>query len=346
VKKIAIIFGGNSVEHEISIVSAISLYRVLKQELIFVFVDNEREMFLIENKNLKASYFTSFDYKKSSKISFLKKGFLKKGFLKDNIIKCESIINLIHGQDGEDGVMTSLLKWFDFKYISPSTQSSVISYDKILTKLYAKEKNINILDYEVFKDSNNIKTKFDFPVIVKPARLGSSIGINIVNNKDELAYFVDEALEYDDSVILEPFINNIQEFNLAGYFNTNENKFYFSKIEEVRKKKILDFKTKYMDFAREDLILEANISEKLKEEMKESFSIIYNTVFINSVIRCDFFIYKDKVYLNEINSIPGSMANYLFDDFNKVVNDIFLSFKKDKKIHIEYSYMNDIKKAK
>ncbi len=344
-KKTAVIFGGNSYEHEISIISAISLSGILKQELIFIFIDNKREMFLIESKNLKASYFSSLDYKKSSKVVFENKGFLKQGFLKTTSIKCENAINLIHGKDGEDGTITSLLKWFDFKYISPSIEASAISYNKILTKIYAKEINVNILDYEAINKTNT-KTKLNFPIIVKPSTLGSSIAINIANNKDELDYFIDIALEYDDKILLEPFILGIKEYNLAGYFNTNENKFHFSKIEEVKKDKMLDFDTKYLDFAREESIKEADINENLKKEMKEAFSKIYNTMFINSIIRCDFFIYENKVFLNEINSIPGSMANYLFDDFEKAVHNIFSSFKKDKKINIEYSYIENIRKAK
>ena len=341
--KIGILFGGNSYEHEISIVSAISLKNELEFDLLFIFIDENRDLFLIDSEHLKASLFADKGYKKYPLLSFANKGFNQKSLFKDKFIDCENIINLIHGQDGEDGSISSFLSWYGFSYISPSIEASVLSYNKILTKLYAKANNINILEYEILKDTKNPKTKFDFPVIIKPAKLGSSLGINIAKNQEEFVYYIDEALEYDKNILIEPFIEGVEEFNLAGYFTYD---LHFSKIEQVNKKEILDFDTKYLDFARDDKIKEANISDELKDKMYLSFKKVYGDMFKNALIRCDFFIYKNDVYLNEINSIPGSLSHYLFDDYNKIIQDMFKTFRANKKIKITYNYINKIKKAK
>lgn len=341
--KIGILFGGNSYEHEISIVSAISLKNKLQFELMFIFIDRDRDMFLINGDDLKSSLFDTLEYKKYPLISFAKKGFNKKSFFSSGFIECPNIINLVHGQDGEDGSIASFLSWYEFSYISPSLEASVLSYNKIYTKLYSKENNINTLEYEVLQDKKNPKTKFDFPVIIKPARLGSSLGINVAKNEEEFSYYVDEALEYDEDILIEPFIKGIKEFNLAGYFSDD---LHFSKIEEVSKKEILDFDSKYLDFARDGIITDANISDELKQKMYDSFRKVYSNVFKNSIIRCDFFVYEDEIYLNEINSVPGSLANYLFDDYNQVIKGLFENFKTKKKINITYDYIKKIKKSK
>jgi len=345
-KKTAIIFGGNSYEHEISIVSAISISKVLDFELLFIFVDNKYNMYVIEQSKLKASLFLDEKYNAMPNVSFAKKGFLKQGFLRSTLIKCENAINLIHGQNGEDGLMTSLLKWFDFNYISPSMEASAISYNKILTKLYAKKQKVQTLNYQTTNTSKDIKSIINFPIIIKPSKLGSSIGINIASNQDELIYYIDEALEYDSEILLEPFMENIKEFNLAGYFDISSNEIKFSKIEEVKKDKFLDFDTKYLDFSRESIVNDNHINTELKEKIKKAFKNLYIPTFKGSIIRCDFFEYKNEIYINEINSIPGSMANYLFDDFNKIIESMLSKTKKDTLIKIDYKYINKIKKAK
>jgi len=183
-----------------------------------------------------------------------------------------------------------------------------------------------------------------YPVIVKPTKLGSSIGVSIVKSADELSYALDTAFEFDDSLIVEPFINGVKEYNLAGA--KIDGKFNFSIVEEPQKEEFLDFEKKYLDFSRTSQVLEANISEELTDKLKINFINIYNNTFEGSLIRCDFFVIDNEVYLNEINSIPGSMANYLFDDFNSIINNLSNSLPKKKNIDVTYEYVNTIQKAK
>ena len=337
-----IIFGGSSFEHEISIVSAITLKeKIKKHNLSFVFVDSNRDFYLIDKENMKSKYFASGEYKNSQKIEIIKGGFrYAKGLLKKYYyVKFDVAINLIHGRDGEDGKIPAMLEFFGIKAITPNVEASVISYNKLYTKMYAKELGVGVIEYEII---NSPKTKFDFPVIVKPARLGSSIGVSIAKTQSELEYAFDVAREFDELILVEPFIEGIDEYNLAGF---KAGEFVFSNIEKVEKNEYLDFEKKYMDFNRKNIML-SDVDEKIASKIKDAFKKIYNTTFQNALIRCDFFIKDNEVYLNEINPIPGSLANYLFDDFDEVLEKLANNLKSEEKIIIDYQYINKIQMAK
>ena len=338
-----ILFGGSSYEHEISIVSAITLKDKIKNnKSMFVFVDNERNFYLIDKQNMKSKYFTSKEYKNSIKLEITKGGFKYiKGILKkEHFIEFDVAINLIHGRDGEDGKISGILEFFEIKAITPNTESSVISYNKVLTKAYAKEMGVDVIDYEIISSP---KTKFDFPIIVKPARLGSSIGVSIAKNSQEFEYAFDVAREFDDLIIVEPFIKGINEYNLAGF--VAEDEFIFSKIEKVEKKEFLDFDKKYLDFSRKETQLNS-VDNELELKIKEAFTKVYNTLFQNAIIRCDFFEKEGVIYLNEINPIPGSLANYLFENFEEKLEMLAKNLKTEEKIVIDYQYINKIQMAK
>ncbi len=338
-----IIFGGSSFEHEISIVSAITLKDKIKNNsLKFLFLDKNRNFYLIDKNNMKSKYFASGEYKKSIKVEINKGGFkYKKGILKkENCIKFDTAINLIHGRDGEDGKIPGMLEFFDIPSITPQIEACAVSYNKVLTKLFAGIRDVAVIDYEII---NEPKTKFDFPIIIKPARLGSSIGVSVVKNTYEFEYAFDVAKEFDDLIIAEPFTEGIEEYNLAGC--RIKDKFIFSKIEKVQKKEFLDFEKKYMDFSRKETTFES-IDKNLEKKLKESFTKIYKNEFENALIRCDFFYKDNSIYLNEINPIPGSMANYLFDDFENVLVTLANNLKKEKTIDINYEYINKIQMAK
>jgi len=339
----AVIFGGNSFEHEISIVSAITLKdKIKKHNLIFIYIDQFRDIYLIEKENMKSKYFASGEYKKSQKLEFAKKGFKYiKGFLKkEYYVNFDAAINLIHGKDGEDGKLPSLLEFYGIKAVTPSVEAGVISYNKLYTKMYAKEIGVGVLDYEVI---DKPESKFDFPLIVKPARLGSSIGVSVVKTKEEFDYAFDVAREFDDLIIVEPFIEGIEEYNLAGFLSNGG--YVFSKIEKVEKKEFLDFEKKYMDFSRNNIML-SQIDTQIEIKLKNAFTKIYGTLFQNALIRCDFFVKEGTVYLNEINPVPGSLANYLFDDFDDILEKLANSLQNEKLININFEYINKIQMAK
>ncbi len=340
----AIIFGGESYEHEISIVSAITIKDVLKSDLVFIFCDDKHTFYLINEKDMKAKYFSSMGYKKSEELSLRKGGFYKKALLKEKIVEFDIAINLIHGKDGEDGALSSLLDFYDIPYIGPRVEGCCISYDKHFTKLYAKSKNVDILPYKILNKSSDRVIDMDYPIIVKPLRLGSSIGLSVVKDEKDLDYSLDVAFEFDDDVLIEPYYENIKEYNLAGI--KSKNGYIFSMIEEPKKSGILDFDKKYLDFSRSEGASKAVLSEEMKEKIYSSFKSIYGDLFNGAIIRCDFFIKDDTVYLNEINPVPGSLANYLFEDFNSIIDEISKNLPKKRKISVDYRYINSINAAK
>jgi len=341
---LGILFGGSSYEHEISIVSSITMQKVFKKtNLVNIFVSSEREFYLIDAKDMKSTTFSSGAYKKCKKLQLQKGGFVTTGILGAKPVATDAILNLIHGRDGEDGKIAGLLEFYGVPYISPRLEACAMSYNKLYTKFFAQSVGVKTLPYELITINDERKIKTPFPIIIKPARLGSSIGVSIVKEHSELNYALDVAFEFDTDVLIEPFMEGIKEYNQAGIYTDDWN---LSIIEEPHKEEFLDFEKKYMDFSRDGSVSSAEISPEITSKIKENFKQIYGTLFKGSIIRCDFFVQNDEVYLNEINPIPGSMANYLFSDFENIVNRLVHNLYCEQKIKIDYTYINSIVSAK
>lgn len=342
--KLTILFGGASFEHEISIISAITIKEKLSgHDLSFIFCDQDHTFYLIDPTKMKAVTFSKGEYKKMPQLSIANGAFIQKTMFSSTQHK-GTMLNLVHGADGEDGSISALLDFFSIKYIGPRVDASVFSYDKRYTKHLCENRNIKTLDYEILKSNEHSNMSLDYPVIIKPSRLGSSIGISIVKEESELDYALDTAFEYDNSVVVEPFIKGIKEYNLAGY--SANGKMHFSIVEEPQKDEFLDFEKKYMDFSRTQNIFKADISNELELKLKTNFEKIYRNLFEGALIRCDFFVIDNEVYLNEINPIPGSMANYLFEDFSKSIEVLSTSLPQYKRAKTSYEYIHLLNSAK
>jgi D-alanine-D-alanine ligase len=341
---IAILFGGSSFEHEISIVSAITMKKVLKKStLTYIFVSPDRKFYLIDTDKINSKLFSSGEYKKSKELTLKQGGFLADGMFGSKSVDFDVALNLIHGRDGEDGKISSMMEFFEIPFISPRMEASALSYNKLYTKFLAESLGVKTVKYEYLSKNDEREIMMDYPVIIKPVRLGSSIGVSIVKELSELDYALDVAFEFDTDVIVEPFIEGVKEFNQAGCFT---NDWELSIVEEPQKEEFLDFEKKYMDFSRDSQVLAADISEELTHSIQESFKKIYNTLFQGSIIRCDFFVVNGEVLLNEINPIPGSMANYLFKDFEGMLSRLAQNLPKESKITIDYQYIHSIQSAK
>ena len=341
---IAILFGGSSFEHEISIVSAITMKKVLKKStLTYIFVSSDRKFYLIDTDKINSKLFSSGDYKKSKELTLKQGSFSADGMFGSKSVDFDVALNLIHGRDGEDGKMASMMEFFNIPFISPRMEASALSYNKLYTKFLAESLGVKTVDYEYLSKNDSRSITMAYPVIIKPVRLGSSIGVSIVREASELDYALDVAFEFDTDVIVEPFIEGVKEYNQAGCFTSE---WELSIVEEPQKEEFLDFEKKYMDFSRDSQVLAADISDDLTNSIQESFKKIYNTLFQGSIIRCDFFVVDGEVLLNEINPIPGSMANYLFEDFEGMVARLSQNLPKESKIAIDYQYIHSIQSAK
>ncbi|RAX57677.1 D-alanine--D-alanine ligase A [Helicobacter monodelphidis] len=350
--KYTILFGARSYEHEISIVSAVVLKDILKERIqYFIFIDSKGDFYLIPQDKMNAKTFSTGGYEKYPKLQMTKGGFLQKSFLKEQFLGVEVMLNLIHGSEGEEGIISSLCEFYHIPYIGPRIEASVMSFSKELTKLYAQSRGVKMLPYHILdKQTRNIDSiPFEFPFIVKPLHLGSSIGIQIIRDKKEMNYNLDVAFEFDNKVLIEPFIGGIKEYNLAGckVKKQGEEHWIFSMIEEPKKGELLDFNKKYLDFSRTEKTTQAEIDTKWTERMQMAFKALYHHCFEGALIRCDFFIHKDAIYLNEINPIPGSLAHYLFSDsFVSVLDALAQRLPIAHSPQVRYLFLSEIQYAK
>ncbi len=341
---VTILFGGSSYEHEISIVSAITLKKVLtRTKLQFVFVDAQRDFYAIDPDKMTAKHFSSGAYKKEKKLTLKPGSFVAEGRLTSKPLTTDVVLNLVHGRDGEDGKIAALLMFYDIPFIGPRLEASALSYSKLTTKFLAASLGIETLPYVVLHRDDPRTIALPYPVILKPVHLGSSIGVSVVHGPNELDYALDVAFEFDDTVLAEPFVDGIEEYNQAG---TRTDAWELSIIEAPQKDALLDFDRKYMDFSRDSRVQAADIDAELAETIQATFKRIYDPLFAGSITRCDFFVQEGRVYLNEINPVPGSMAHYLFDDFEGMLARLGRTVPAESDIAIDYAYIHSIQHAK
>jgi len=342
--RLLLLFGGASFEHEISIISAITVMnKSTLFEFIPIFCRDDHRFFLIDSANMKAKFFKNFSQKSSTELHLTNGGFVKRSFFKKEMLT-GTVLNLIHGADGEDGTIASLLEFYKIAYIGPNPEACHFSFNKLYTKAYADLIGVKRLPFEVLHKTDARQITMALPYIIKPVRLGSSIGISVVKEKQALEYALDVAFEFDDTVIIEPYVEGIKEYNLAGSLVNHAME--FSIIEEPKKEQILDFDQKYLDFSREKRIEAASIDALLQEALKEAFTKVYGTLFQGAIVRCDFFVHDNSVLLNEINPIPGSMAAYLFEEFDTLLRAVADSVRAKESIAVSYDYIDKIHLAK
>lgn len=342
--KLALLFGGASFEHEISIVSAITVKEKLSRfELSFIFCDQDHQFYLIDSSKMKAVTFSRGEHRKMTKLYMTNGGFEQRGLFGSKLLEMP-VLNIIHGGDGEDGTIASMLDFYGISFIGPRKEAAMLSFDKHYTKWFAASLGIKTLPYEIVNKGDNVSIQTPYPFIIKPSRLGSSIGVSIVREAAELDYALDVAFEFDNVLLIEPFIPGVKEYNQAGFSARGE--ITYSIVEEPHKNEFLDFEKKYLDFARSSKVAEASIPPELVTQIQNAFKTIYSPLFEGSLIRCDFFEIEGEVYLNEINPIPGSMANYLFEDFQASIQKLLGALPDKKAIRVQYNYIHSISQAK
>lgn len=342
--KLALLFGGASYEHEISIVSAITVKGKLKGfDLSFIFCDQNHRFYLIDASKMKAITFSRGEHLKMPEIFLTNGGFEQRGLFGSKM-HTMPVLNIIHGGDGEDGSIAALFDFYGISFIGPRKEASMFSFDKHYTKWLANSLGVKTLPFEAITQDKRKAIATPYPFIVKPSRLGSSIGVSIVREPGELDYALDVGFEFDEVLLIEPFISGVKEYNLAGFSARGE--MTYSIVEEPQKAEFLDFEKKYLDFSRSSTVAEASISQELVQQLQAAFKTIYSPLFEGALIRCDFFEIEGEVYLNEVNPIPGSMANYLFEDFSGSITKLLGSLPAKKEIRVQYDYIHSISQAK
>lgn len=309
-KKVLIIFGGNSFEHEISCRSAKCILENIDINLFditSILIDKNNNWYLF-NDNLelllaKERTYQSEKNKITNIIEFLK--------------NFDVVFPLIHGPNGEDGTIQGMLDLFNIKYVGSKTLSSAIGMDKEMAKILFEHLNIPIIPYMVIHDNNpkKVEKKFEYPVIVKPAHGGSSVGVSKANNRRELVEAINNALKIDTKIIIEKFING-RELECAVLENK---KIIPSTIGEIiPSSEFYDYDAKYIK-SDSKISIPAVLPKKVIKDIKKYSVKAFMGIEAKNLARIDFF-YDEKnnqIYLNEINTIPGftsiSMYPKLFE---------------------------------
>ena len=357
---ILLLYGGKSCEHDISILTAKITQKPLSQigTLFCVYVDSQNKWWLIK-KDLQPLECKS-NYKKVGTRVFLTAGENTLKSLKGNrakdIAKIDVAVPCFHGINGEDGSISGLLQLSNIPYTTGNPFACGLSIDKIATKTYLKGLGLNQLPYVVFRsieDQNALKLlkKYDFPFIVKPSTQGSSIGIKVVNNLEELNSALNVAFCYDTKVIVEKALTDFFEVNcsatrIKGVVDTSE-------IEKpIPKENILTFADKYLQNGKEGCERIFPYQFDQTEKIKNITKRIYDNLDFEGIIRVDFLVCNKtkKIYVNEINSIPGSLAFYLWKNKlnhkdlleQNIIQSIATKRRKD---NLVYAYKTDLLKT-
>lgn len=299
-KKVLILFGGDSNEHLISCKSAKSILENI-----------DRNKFDVTSVGIKKDWFIfNDDYEYLENGNWLDSNITKIDNIVDYLKNFDVVFPIIHGNTCEDGKIQGMLDLFNIKYVGCDSYSNMISYDKDLTKIILNHYNVlQVNSITINKDYNikNIINKLKFPMIVKPSKCGSSIGINKVTNKSELNCAIKEALKYDNKIIVEEFIT-ARELECAV---REDKKIITSDIGEiVTNCDFYDYDAKYND-ASSKTIVSADIPKKIKKEIQRLSKKIFCCLGCKGMARIDFF-YNDKIYFNEINTIPGFTSISMF----------------------------------
>lgn len=353
-KNIIVMFGGKSVEHDISILTFLQTMKNidLKKYNVFpIYINKQSHMFLVKEWQKVETYT---NVKSAMEITFVGNVLHKKtkfGLKKVASIDCALLCT--HGTNVEDGVLQGYLSHLNIPHTCSSVLSSAINMDKVIMKQVLINNNFPCVDYISFTKTDfltdektiirELEENLNYPVIVKPANLGSSIGISRCKNLEELKNAISIAMHYDNKIIVEEVVLNLREINCAVLGDGND--ITISKLEEPYGwESFLDFNEKYIKEGKK------TTNVKLDKELKHKIYTLSINAFkvmnCSGVVRIDFLI-NDKskeVYINELNTIPGSLAFYLFDGIlsfsqliDKLIDIALLKQEKTKELTFDFT---------
>ena len=342
--KLGVIFGGVSVEHEISIITAIQAINnidSMKYDIVPIYIAKDgvwysgamlKDIKIYNDMELLKRYAKEVVlYKRDGKFILQN----KRGLLRKDITELDMCFPIMHGTYGEDGNLQGYLETVGIPYCESNTYAAVVGQDKVFMKQIWKSCGVPVVKFDWFYDTDFNKNpdkimerleKIGYPLIVKPATLGSSVGITVCKNNNELREAILEAINYDTKILVEEVVKNLVEVNISVLGNYQKQS--LSVIEEVGSSNaLLTYEDKYIGGAKgpskgmasAKRIIPARISDELAKEVREIAIKAYKSLNSSGVVRIDFLIDKKekKVYANEINSIPGSLSFYLWNKTDK-----------------------------
>ncbi len=314
--KIAIIYGGKSAEHEISIRSANNVIQNIDQDrfaFVLIKINKQGEWLtdkeMIENNNF-STVIELMDFSPKNKVLF------NPGRSNQFIIESEdslgfsvdAVFPVLHGPNGEDGAIQGLFKILSLPFVGSGILGSAVGMDKEIMKRILSEADIKIGKYLVarndrFPDYHEVRNKLGLPVYVKPANMGSSVGISKVYTENEYLEAIRLAFQFDRKLVIEA---NIEGREIECAILGNETPKASQPGEIIAAQDFYDYKSKYLDDNASELVVNANLPNSTKEELQEIAISTFKALECEGMSRVDFFVTKDnEVIVNEINTIPG-----------------------------------------
>lgn len=381
--KVGVFFGGQSVEHEVSIISgiqAVYAFNREKYDIIPIYITKNNEMYIGENiGEIEAYKDIPSLLKRSQKIILVNENkklnlvrYPMKKFGNNIINSIDVAFPIVHGTNTEDGTLQGYFRTLCIPYVGPDVTSSAIGMDKYVMKTVLKDNGIPVLDcicLDVKKYHANpndilehVEERIGYPVIVKPINLGSSVGIKVAKDRAELEDAFEYAFQFANKLLVERAIVKLREINCSVLGDYEEAK--ASECEEpVGSDEILSYEDKYLsgngssktDNGSKGMTslsrkLPAPLSPEKREEIRALAVKTFQTLNCNGVSRIDFMIdtETDQLYVNEINTIPGSLAFYLWEPIG-VTYDVLLdqmvtlALKRERELsEISYSFDTNI----
>ena len=354
-KNVLLVFGGKSYEHDISVVTAFQIYkksRLVDVNLVLLYVSRDERFFVCNMKKLDIEDFSVKKF--SGRNSLLKEVFFVSGekgkmFAKTHFglkeyISANTAIFACHGGDGENGKLVTFFEKNGINCSAGSSDALAVCMDKFLFKSFAKGNNIPVVagfkvtkhDYDFTRDLVIKKAKrYGFPLIIKTNSGGSSIGVFVANTIEEFEQQIVQAFEFDDVVLIEKFVTGARELNVAVLGESS--KFEISEIDEpIKTNQVLTFADKYLSgdgksqkgnknlMAASARKFPADLPKNIEQKIKLVAKKIFVLLELRGVVRIDF-LYDEKnnkIFVCEVNAIPGSLAFYFFKKNRIIVNDL------------------------
>ena len=374
---IGVFFGGRSTEHEISVISASQAMHSINRDRFDVtpiYITKQGEWFTGDALFDVANYRHTDDLLKKCEKVYMKPIYgdynlykVKKSFFGSDVLTTlDVVIPVLHGSNGEDGIFEGVLETIGIPYAGCNTLSSANGMDKITMKMILAANGIPVVDYVWMTDKewfakkdeiiSKIETKIGYPVIVKPANLGSSVGISRASDRAELIECIATAEKYSSRIIVEDMVENLQEINCSVLGDCDE--YQMSVLEEpIKTGDFLSYEDKYMGGTKGTKGMQASqkrIPAELPEDETNRIKFLAGETFrvlsCHGVSRVDVIVdgKTRDIYVNEINTIPGSLSFYLWEatglSFEKLMEKLVaLAIKrKREQTHKTVSYDQNI----
>lgn len=341
---IGVIYGSRTCEHDVSIISALQAAQALDTKnynITYIYIGREGTWYTGEAL-ADVKFYEHFDAAKLTRVlpagengklvlyHLPEKKKLFGGAAAERVAVLDVVMPVLHGLNGEDGTLQGMLELFDVPYTSAGVMGSAVGMDKITMKLLFKGCGFPVIEGVWFdrgrwsreRDGvmDECEDKLGFPLIVKPANLGSSIGINIAHDRNQLEDAIETAAAYDHRILVEKAVSPLREVNCSvlGYGDHVET----SELEmPVTQEEFLTFPGKYLrnakgagGMASQVRLIPAPISEQAAQTVRDLAVRAFRAMDLKGVVRIDFILDEDEnVFINEANTIPGSLAFYLWE---------------------------------